>query len=106
MDRIDGVPERRARRQVERDGDCRELPLMADGKRRRGLAGTNERRERDLVARGGANVNLVERLRLLHELGLGLEDDAIQVELREDRRDLTLAEGIVERVVDGLRSDP
>jgi hypothetical protein len=30
----------------------------------------------------------------------------ILVELREDRRDLALPEGVVERVVDRLRRDP
>ena len=36
---------------------------------------------------------------------LGLENDAVLVELGEDDRDLPLAESVVERVVDGLRQD-
>ena len=42
----------------------------------------------------------LQRRRVLLELGLHLEHDAVLVELREDRRDLPLAEGVVERVVD------
>ncbi len=38
-------------------------------------------------------------------LRLHLEDDAVEVQLREDDRHLPLAEGVVERVVDGLRRD-
>ena len=36
---------------------------------------------------------------------IGLQDDAVLVRLREDRRDDALAEGVVERVVDGRRRD-
>ena len=36
---------------------------------------------------------------------LGFENDAVLVELGEDRGDLALAEGVVERVVDGLRQN-
>ena len=49
---------------------------------------------------GRAHEDLVERGRGRSELGLHLEDDAVKVELREDDRDLSLAERVVERVVD------
>ena len=39
------------------------------------------------------------------ELLLGLQDDVVLIELCVQRVDLALAEGIVKRVVDGLRRD-
>ena len=47
-----------------------------------------------------SSASAVARLLRLH-----LEDDAVQVQLREDDRDLALAERVVERVVDLLRRD-
>ena len=49
---------------------------------------------------------IVERVGASAEsCGVDLEDDAVLVQLREDGRDLALAERVVERVVDRLRRD-
>ncbi len=42
---------------------------------------------------------------MLLKLGLGLEHDPVLIELGEERGDLALPEGVVERIVDGLRRD-
>ena len=66
---------------------------VADGRRRAGRgAGAG-----DVELRQRAGVLLVARLRL--------QDDAILVGLAVDRRDLPLAEGVVERVGDALHRD-
>ena len=44
---------------------------------------------------------MAEVARVLLVLRIDLEDDVVLVELREDDRDLALAEGVVERIVDG-----
>ena len=53
----------------------------------------------------GRHVDVAERGRVLAVLRLELEDDVVLVQLREDRRDLSLAERAVERVVHRLRGD-
>ena len=64
------------------------------------------------IALSGTGDPLAARTKILSSaaavfglLGLHLEDDAVQVQLREDDRDLPLAERVVERVVDHLRRD-
>ena len=47
----------------------------------------------------------LERAGIALEVRLHLEDDVVLVQLREHRRDLPLAERVVERVVDHLRRD-
>src|SRR5439155_11032 len=59
--------------------------------------------ERHHVARGAAHVDLRERLGALPVLRGHLHHDVVLVERRVDRRDLALAEGVVERLVDHLR---
>ena len=54
-------------------------------------------------AAGGADEDLVERLRALPVLRRHLHHHVILVARRVDHRDLALAEGVVERVVDLLR---
>jgi len=48
---------------------------------------------------------VVERVGRDLQPGIRFQDDVVLVELREDRGDLTLAERVVERVVDHLRRD-
>ena len=57
------------------------------------------------LAGGGLDVDRLQRVRVLLVGGRDLEDDVVLVERREDVRDLALAEGVVERVVDELRQD-
>jgi hypothetical protein len=55
--------------------------------------------QRHLAALGALHVQRVERVGMLEARG-DLEHDAVLVELGEDRRDLALAERVVERVGD------
>ncbi len=105
LDGDDRVAERDVGRRVERERDRGELPLVRDGQRRHRRRHVGEGAQRHLIAVDGLHVDLRERVGVLLELGLHLEDDAVQVELGEDGRHLALAEGVVERVVDGLQAD-
>src|SRR5258708_40271950 len=60
---------------------------------------TREGAERDLRAVGRLYVNVFQRIGILLELRIDFQNDVILVELSEDRGDLALAKGIVERVV-------
>ena len=107
LDGLGGGAERSALRQVEADGDGRELPLVAD-RQRLGLARRplGEGRERHLLARGrGADVDLVQAVHLALQLGQDLHHHVVAVLLGEVLRHLALAEGVVERVVDHLRRE-
>ncbi len=107
VDRVDRIAQRRARRQVERDRDRRELPLVAD-RQVGALAGVDldESRERDLLAveRRG-QVELVEQCRILLQRRRDLQHHVVAVELGEVLRHLPLPDGVVQRGVDGLRRD-
>ena len=61
--------------------------------------------ERNLCAGGRARRRCSQGVGILLEFGLHFQDHVVLVELRENGRDLALAEGVVERVVDRLRSD-
>src|ERR1700730_16991463 len=67
----------------------------------RGGAGleTREAAERNLRAARGFYVNALQRIGVLLELGIHFEDHMILIRLSKDRRDLTLAERVVEPVV-------
>src|SRR5262249_1157429 len=106
-DRVDGFAERHAGLQVEAQRDRRKPPLVRD-RERPNLAGIDldQRRQRH----GGAgerrfHVQAIERGEVALLVGRDLEDDPIGLELGEILRDLTLAEGVVEGVVDHLRRD-
>ena len=101
----DGVAEGDAGRQVERQRDRGELALVVDGERRRTRGQVCEGAQRHLGAGGGLHVDRLERLGVLLKARGDLEDHVVLIELGEDRRDLALAEGVVEGVVDGLGQD-
>ena len=73
--------------------------------RQRGVAGRELRDagQRNLPAGIRLDVNLVQRSRVQLILRINLEDDVVLVVLLVQRRDLPLAEGVVQRVVDRLR---
>ena len=48
---------------------------------------------------------MLQILQAVLELRLDFQHDTILVRLREDGRDLALAKGIIQRIVDGLRAD-
>ena len=65
-----------------------------------------EHRQRHLLAgRRRVDIDLVQRVDVALQLGQDLHDDVVAVELSEVLRDLALAEGVIERVVDQLRLD-
>src|SRR6267143_2011487 len=99
VDGVDRVAERGIGGQIERESDNRKLALMIE--REGGGAGveTREGAERDLRAVGRLYVNVFQRIGILLELRIDFQNDVILVELSEDRGDLALAKGIVERVV-------
>ena len=106
LDLVDRVAERAAGRQVEGDRHRWELALVVDleGRGRRRVAGERrERHERAVARRGRARTSRPSRV--LPELRVHLHDHVVLVERGVHRRDLALAEGVVERVVDGLRRD-
>ena len=106
VDRLHRLAQRGAGREVERDRDHRELPLVVDRQRRVGLLDARERAQRHHARRrrSGCRCRCRSSGRLL-ELRLHLQHDVVLVELREHRRDLPLPEGVVQRVVDHLRRD-
>ena len=107
LDGVDRVAERRRLGAVLNEmRDRRELPLVVDGERRGVVVDVHERAERHRRRPSRcARRCWSSASRVLLVLGLHLEDDAVEVELREDRRHLPLAERVVERVVDRLRRD-
>ena len=58
------------------------------------------------IGAGCRNVDLVQRARVLPVAGRDLHHDVILVERIVDGRDLTLAEGVIERVVDRAKGKP
>ena len=101
---VDRVAERGVRRQIEADGHRRELLLVRDHQRRGGVLEARERRRaaparRRCRARRAATASSGSLWYSRHRL----QDHAVLVGLRVDGRDLALAEGVVERVVDGLQ---
>ena len=108
VDRLRGVAERVAGREVERQRDRGELPLVAD-RQVRGLrrVDVHERRQRHLLVRDRRrDVELVEDRRILLHLRRRFENHVVAVELREVLRDLALADRVVQRRVDQRRRDP
>ena len=131
-DDVDRVAQGIARRQIEADGDRGELLLMRDRQRRRDVLEAREGGERHLVRAGhrvrrrtgvgiggagrgvgdsrrravgracAGDIELAERGRVLLVARLRFENDAVLVRLAIDRRDLPLAESVVERVGDAL----
>ena len=107
VDRVDRLAERDARPQIERQRHRRELALVRH-RQRPDLAGVDvDQRGQRHGAAGQRRLHIepVERREVLLQLGQDFEHDEIGVELREILRDLALAEGVVERVVDHLRLD-
>jgi hypothetical protein len=105
VDRIDGVAQGRARREIEGQRHRGELALMAH----RQVADlvrviVHEGRHRHLLPGDGRlDVELVERVRIGLQPGRDLQDHVVTVELREVLRHLPLSEGVVERLVDQRR---
>ena len=78
---------------------------MADDEWGRRLRGLRESAQRHLSAGGGADVDVLQRLGPLLKVRLHFQNDAILVQLREDRGHHPLAKRVVEGVIDHLRGD-
>src|SRR3984957_20967804 len=78
---------------------------MVDLQRRRLDRGCGHGAQGHLAAAGGRQVDRGKRIERGLQVLVRLENDAILVRLGEDGRDDALAEGVVERVVDGRRGD-
>src|SRR5262249_35450811 len=107
VDGLGRLAECRSLREVEADGDGRELTLMAY---RQGLDRVcrplGERRQRHFaVGRRRAHENSVERCGITLQRWRYLHDYVVTRQLSEILRDLALAERIVKRVVDRLRRE-
>src|SRR5208283_5123827 len=107
LDRVGRGTERDALCEVEADGDRWELALVADreGLDRGGRPFGEGTERHHLVGDGRPDVELVESRRVAQQLRQHLLDHLVGVHLGEILRDLPLAEGVVERVVDQLRLD-
>src|SRR6267143_177314 len=99
VDGVDRVAERGIGGQIERESDDRKLALMIECEG--GGAGLETRKgaERDLCAVGRLYVNVFQRIGILLELRIDFQDHVILVELGKNCGDLSLAKGIVERVI-------
>ena len=78
---------------------------MLDREWCRALLDPGDGAERHLSAIGGRNEHARQRGRVALELLHGLQHDPVLIGLSVDGGDLSLAEGIVEGVVDGLHRD-
>src|SRR5713101_4295132 len=102
LNRVDRVAERNARREVEGNRHRGKLPLMVHGERGLVLPPAGKSIELDLIAGVRGDVDVLERIGRLPELGRDLHHDVILIELSVHGGDLALAERVVERVVDNL----
>src|SRR5260370_19826502 len=99
------LAERHPRRKIEGDRGDRELALVVHRQRPGpGLEmGKSAEWHRSVRA---WEIDVLQPDRRPLELRRGLEHHMVLVELGEQSRDLSLAEGVVERVVDHLRGNP
>jgi hypothetical protein len=100
-----GVAERHAGQQVERQRDRGKLPLMVDCQRRWCARKPGDGRERHELTRTAGDVDRVQCVRMLPVLRRHFHDDAVLIHAGVHRRDLPLAERVVERLVDGAGRD-
>ena len=103
--RLHRLAERSAGRQIEGNVDDGKLTLMVDRQRRVGALQLSEGAQRHRAAGARLHVEIIEIVGSALKIGLHFQHDAILVQLGEDRRDLALAEGVIERVVKSLRVD-
>ena len=101
----DPVAEGGARREVERHGDYRKLPLMVHCEGRVHRLQVSKSAERHGSAHARLNVEMVQVRRILLKSGQRFHHNMVLIQLCKYRRDLALAEGVIKGVVEGLRRD-
>ena len=75
VDRVDGLAERRVGREVEGEGDARELPLVGDRERGARRLVVDDRRDRDLRSVAGLHEDLRQRVGALLVLRRDVEQN-------------------------------
>ena len=103
--RLHRFAERDAGRQIERHRDCRKLPLVVHREGRRSLFVMRKGTQRHLGARRRAHIHVVEGIGTLPKPRFELHHDMILVEGGVHDRDLSLAERIVQGVINKLGRD-
>ncbi len=96
---VDGIAERDAGREVERDGHRRQLALVIDGQRLRTAGEPRHGIERNQPAGVRAHVELGQRARVLLEIRRHLQDDLVLRRRAVDGRHLPRAERAGEHVL-------
>src|ERR1700730_4890698 len=96
---------RGARCEVERDCHRRELTCVVNHKRRNLYSRIDQRGYRHLLSARRFDIDAVERFGSILEFGVDLQDDMVLLQGGVDRGDDTLAEGVVERIVDRVGQD-
>ena len=99
------LAERSAGCQIEGDVDDGKLTLMVDRQWRVGALHLTESAQRHRAAGARLHVEIIEIVGGSLKVGFYFHDDAILIQLGKDRRDLALAESVIERVVKSLRVD-
>jgi len=102
LDCLRGFSQRNSGRQIKRQGDHRELPLVIDCQSRVRSLEMTEGSEWNLAPAIGVHVNAFERIWILRKLRIHFEHHVILVQLRKYGGHLALSEGVVKRIVDGL----
>src|SRR6266571_1612800 len=92
--------ERGARGEIEGDRRRGKLAEVIHREQRRLFCDRGDRAQGHLRARGGSDVDVLQRVRAPAELRLHLEHHPVLIGLREDGGDQPLPEGVVERGVD------
>ena len=105
LDGGDGVAEGDAGGEVEGQRHRRKLPLVIDGERGGARHEAGEGGQGHLRPRRRLHVDALERVGIFLVGGQDLEHHVVLVQLGVDGRDLALAEGVVQGVVDELRYD-
>ena len=100
VDGVNSVAEGGIGREIERESDDGKLALMIQGEGSGISFDSREGRQRNLRAVRGVDINIFERIGILLKLRVHFHDDVILIELRINGGDLTLAEGVVQGVVD------
>ena len=106
IDRGHAVAQRRARREIERQRNHRELSLVIDGERNLDRLQLGKRAQRHLRRLSIECTYMSGQVPgVLLKLRLHFQNHVILVQLRENGRDLALAERVVQSIVDHLRRD-
>ena len=106
LNRLRCLPQRNSGRQIERNRHRRHLALVIHGQRSIRRLKMREGRQRHRRSRGRAQINILQGFGSLLELRRNFHDHVILVQRPVHGGNLPLPKGVVESIVQGLRSDP